>query len=302
MRPGHPMLLARTEREPATSSGCPATRWPPSPALLTLAEPLLRALAGRPPPEPYTLPLPGRGARASVRHPARPGRPARATRAVPLHYNGPAMLRGIAAADALAVVPPGGAAARSGDVETPRSACGRAPESECVSRETAAAMTRSPGRRTNMLVTHRVQLPRTGGRAARSARSASRLVDGPAGAGGDGPASSTSTTTATTTTPTARSTSSTPVYYATVTLSTTGYGDIVPVSDARPAHQHLRRHAAARAVPDHPGRHHARGPHRTHPGGVAAEALEVHLARPHRRRRIRHQGAVGGPDRSVRRA
>jgi molybdopterin molybdotransferase len=27
---------------------------------------------------------------------------------VPLHYNGPAMLRGIAAADGLAVVPPGG--------------------------------------------------------------------------------------------------------------------------------------------------------------------------------------------------
>lgn len=33
----------------------------------------------------------------------------RGDRAVPLHYNGPAMLRGIAAADALAVVPPGGA-------------------------------------------------------------------------------------------------------------------------------------------------------------------------------------------------
>ncbi|MEU6069396.1 molybdopterin molybdenumtransferase MoeA, partial [Streptomyces sp. NPDC047082] len=29
--------------------------------------------------------------------------------ATPVHYNGPAMLRGIAAADALAVVPPGGA-------------------------------------------------------------------------------------------------------------------------------------------------------------------------------------------------
>jgi molybdopterin molybdotransferase len=28
---------------------------------------------------------------------------------MPLHYNGPAMLRGIAASDALAVVPPGGA-------------------------------------------------------------------------------------------------------------------------------------------------------------------------------------------------
>jgi molybdopterin molybdotransferase len=33
----------------------------------------------------------------------------RGDHAVPLHYNGPAMLRGIAAADALAVVPPGGA-------------------------------------------------------------------------------------------------------------------------------------------------------------------------------------------------
>ncbi|MZE78390.1 molybdopterin molybdenumtransferase MoeA, partial [Streptomyces sp. SID5475] len=30
-------------------------------------------------------------------------------RAVPLRFNGPAMLRGIAAADGLAVVPPGGA-------------------------------------------------------------------------------------------------------------------------------------------------------------------------------------------------
>lgn len=36
----------------------------------------------------------------------------RGGRAVPLRYNGPAMLRGIAAADGLAVVPPGGA--RSG--------------------------------------------------------------------------------------------------------------------------------------------------------------------------------------------
>lgn len=33
----------------------------------------------------------------------------RADRVAPLHYNGPAMLRGIAAADGLAVVPPGGA-------------------------------------------------------------------------------------------------------------------------------------------------------------------------------------------------
>lgn len=33
----------------------------------------------------------------------------RAGQAVPLHYNGPAMLRGLAAADGLAVIPAGGA-------------------------------------------------------------------------------------------------------------------------------------------------------------------------------------------------
>ena len=48
----------------------------------------------------------------------------------------------------------------------------------------------------------------------------------------DGAASSGPTAAATTTTPTTPSTSSTAVYYATVTLSTTGYGDIVPYSDA----------------------------------------------------------------------
>ena len=76
--------------------------------LLTLAEPLLRTLAARPAPEPYTLPV----------QDAAHGHPydtrlipvvLRGDRAVPVHYNGPAMLRGIAAADALAVVPPGGA-------------------------------------------------------------------------------------------------------------------------------------------------------------------------------------------------
>ncbi|WP_216677789.1 molybdopterin molybdotransferase MoeA [Streptomyces sp. MNP-20] len=79
--------------------------------LLTLAEPLLRGLAGRPAAEPYTAPL-----RDDVH-----GHPhdtrlvpvvLRAEYAVPLHYNGPAMLRGIAVADGLAVVPPGGARRR----------------------------------------------------------------------------------------------------------------------------------------------------------------------------------------------
>ncbi|MEU6809476.1 molybdopterin molybdotransferase MoeA [Streptomyces sp. NPDC046831] len=105
-RPGHPMLLART-RQDQHLVGLPGNPLAAVSGLLTLAEPLLRGLAGRPAPEPYTLPL-----REAVH-----GHPydtrlvpvvLRGDHAVPLHYNGPAMLRGVAAADALAVVPPGG--------------------------------------------------------------------------------------------------------------------------------------------------------------------------------------------------
>ncbi|MFF0163185.1 molybdopterin molybdotransferase MoeA [Streptomyces sp. NPDC005263] len=106
VRPGHPMLLART-KENQHLVGLPGNPLAAVSGLLTLAEPLLRALAARPAPESYTLPL------QDEVH----GHPydtrlipvvLRGDRAVPLHYNGPAMLRGIAAADALAVVPPGG--------------------------------------------------------------------------------------------------------------------------------------------------------------------------------------------------
>ncbi|KKD09707.1 molybdopterin molybdotransferase MoeA [Streptomyces sp. WM6386] len=109
VRPGHPMLLART-KENQHLVGLPGNPLAAVSGLLTLAEPLLRTLAARPAPEPYTLP---------VREEAH-GHPydtrlipvvLRGDSAVPLHYNGPAMLRGIAAADALAVVPPGGARA-----------------------------------------------------------------------------------------------------------------------------------------------------------------------------------------------
>jgi molybdopterin molybdotransferase len=109
VRPGHPMLLART-KDDQHLVGLPGNPLAAVSGLLTLAEPLLRTLAGRAAPEPYTLPL----------EDAVHGHPydtrlvpvvLRADRAVPLHYNGPAMLRGIAAADALAVVPPGGARA-----------------------------------------------------------------------------------------------------------------------------------------------------------------------------------------------
>ncbi|MDN0200410.1 molybdopterin molybdotransferase MoeA [Streptomyces sp. S.PNR 29] len=107
VRPGHPMLLART-RENQHLVGLPGNPLAAVSGLVTLAEPLLRTLAARPAPEPYTLPL----------QDAAHGHPydtrlipvvLRGDRAVPLHYNGPAMLRGIAVADALAVVPPGGA-------------------------------------------------------------------------------------------------------------------------------------------------------------------------------------------------
>ncbi|MBA2945329.1 molybdopterin molybdenumtransferase MoeA [Streptomyces sp. PSKA28] len=107
VRPGHPMLLARI-RENQHLVGLPGNPLAAVSGLLTLAEPLLRLLAGQGPPEPYTVPV-----RDAVH-----GHPSdtrlvpvviRDDRAVPLHYYGPAMLRGIAGADGLAVVPPGGA-------------------------------------------------------------------------------------------------------------------------------------------------------------------------------------------------
>lgn len=109
VRPGHPMVLARIQ-EDRHLVGLPGNPLAAVSGLLTLAEPLLRTLAGRAAPEPYTVPC-----REAVQ-----GHPydtrlipvsLRGDRAVPLHYNGPAMLRGIAASDALAVVPPDGARA-----------------------------------------------------------------------------------------------------------------------------------------------------------------------------------------------
>ncbi|CAL9518274.1 Molybdopterin molybdenumtransferase [Streptomyces sp. enrichment culture] len=106
VRPGHPMLLART-KEDQHLVGLPGNPLAAVSGLLTLAEPLLRTLGARPAPEPYALPL-----RDAVQ-----GHPydtrlvpvsLHGDLALPLLYNGPAMLRGIAAADALAVVPPGG--------------------------------------------------------------------------------------------------------------------------------------------------------------------------------------------------
>ena len=71
-----------------------------------------------------------------------------------------------------------------------------------------------------------------------------------------------------TATATATSTRSAPLdalYYATVRLSTTGYGDITPLTRRSPAGQHPRHHAAAHPVPHRPGRHDPRGAHRSAP-------------------------------------
>ncbi|MFF6907439.1 molybdopterin molybdotransferase MoeA [Streptomyces sp. NPDC012389] len=113
VRPGHPMLLALLAPEGPYLVGLPGNPLAAVSGLLTLAEPLLAGLAGRPAQDAY---------RALV-HAEVPGHPHdtrlvpvvhRAGRAggrdhvAPLRYNGPAMLRGIAAADGLAVVPAGG--------------------------------------------------------------------------------------------------------------------------------------------------------------------------------------------------
>ncbi|MFD5545876.1 molybdopterin molybdotransferase MoeA [Streptomyces goshikiensis] len=112
VRPGHPMLLARLgdRADGRHLVGLPGNPLAAVSGLLTLADPLLRALAGRRRRPRYTAPV-----RDDV-----PGHP-EDTRlvpvllsdehAVPLRYHGPAMLRGVAAADALAVVPPHGARA-----------------------------------------------------------------------------------------------------------------------------------------------------------------------------------------------
>ncbi|MFI5803431.1 molybdopterin molybdotransferase MoeA [Streptomyces sp. NPDC051561] len=118
VRPGHPMLLARLTPD-THLVGLPGNPLAAVSGLLTLAEPLLRTLAHRAVREAYRAPvrdeIPGHPVSTRLvpithRVDSRTG----AEHAVPLHYNGPAMLRGVASADGLAVVPPGGA--RAGDV------------------------------------------------------------------------------------------------------------------------------------------------------------------------------------------
>lgn len=148
VRPGHPMLLAslpplgeadgRADGE-ADADAEQQARWedgaqprrrcliglPGNPlaavaGAVTLAEPLLRALAGWPQAQPYLVrtaaPLPGHREDTRLVPVVLPPQGA-----LPLSYDGPAMLRGLALAEGLAVVPPGGlpAGARVEVLEVP---------------------------------------------------------------------------------------------------------------------------------------------------------------------------------------
>ncbi|MDF4251784.1 molybdopterin molybdotransferase MoeA [Streptomyces sp. WMMB303] len=123
VRPGHPMLLAVLgPGDRQSTGGQPRHRFlvglPGNPlaalsGLVTLAAPLLRALAGRGAPEAREATL---GAEVSGHPhdtrlvPVRYEGSGLRARIRPLRYAGPAMLRGVASCDALAVVPPGGGA------------------------------------------------------------------------------------------------------------------------------------------------------------------------------------------------
>jgi molybdopterin molybdotransferase len=105
VRPGHPQLLAvRPDGRPLV--GLPGNPLAAATALLTLVVPLVGALHGAPPLPRRTVAL-VEGIAAGEE----------ATRLVPLldgkpvMFAGPAMLRGLAVADGVAVVPPGGAGA-----------------------------------------------------------------------------------------------------------------------------------------------------------------------------------------------
>ncbi|MEU9861200.1 molybdopterin molybdotransferase MoeA [Streptomyces sp. NPDC047971] len=114
VRPGHPMLLAELPPVAGDRSrllvGLPGNPLAAVTGAVTLAAPLLRRLGGHVDGGPRGAvagaPLPGH-ARDTRVVPVRLS----AGTAVPLPFDGPAMLRGLALADALAVVPPGGLAA-----------------------------------------------------------------------------------------------------------------------------------------------------------------------------------------------
>ncbi|MEV5509187.1 molybdopterin molybdotransferase MoeA [Streptomyces orinoci] len=114
VRPGHPMLLARLAPG-RLLVGLPGNPLAAVAGLLTLAVPVLQGLAGRAVRAPERVALSG----PVPAHPTdtRLVPVVRERGAVrPLRFHGPAMLRGLAAADGLAVIPPGGGPSRRAGV------------------------------------------------------------------------------------------------------------------------------------------------------------------------------------------
>jgi molybdopterin molybdotransferase len=124
VRPGHPQFLA------VLPDGRPVVGLPGNPlaavsALLTLLAPVVAGLHGLPAPPSGVVRLVedvGAGSDATRLLPVRDGRP--------VMFAGPAMLRGLALSDSLAVIPPGGAPWTPAGARSPPAApgAGRAPD------------------------------------------------------------------------------------------------------------------------------------------------------------------------------
>ncbi|HEX6195951.1 MAG TPA: molybdopterin molybdotransferase MoeA [Jiangellaceae bacterium] len=103
VRPGHPMLLARLDGG-VLLVGLPGNPLAAVTGVVTLLAPVIAALLGEPALPCHRVRL----AEAATGHPV-DTRIIPVMNGVPVRLSGPAMLRGLASADALAVIPPGGA-------------------------------------------------------------------------------------------------------------------------------------------------------------------------------------------------
>ena len=74
--------------------------------------------------------------------------------------------------------------------------------------------------------------------------------------------------------PTTRSSLIDSIYYTTVTLSTTGYGDIAPVHRSRAPDQRIHHHPAPHRLPGAADRDHPRGPRLAGPRDVPGRPVE----------------------------
>ena len=84
-------------------------------------------------------------------------------------------------------------------------------------------------------------------------------------------------------------------YYSTVSITTTGYGDIRPVTDEARLMTTDPGHPGAGTVPDPPGRHDAGGARRAQPSAPSGTTAGGNVELTHHRLRLRHQGKGRDP-------